>query len=387
MHQYLTRVLEKELLAYVKSFPVVSITGPRQSGKSTLLQHVLSQEYNYVTFDKDYVREMFYADPLNFMATYRNRVIFDEVHKVPEIFNYLKIAVDEDRHNYGKYIITGSTQFLLLKQITESLAGRVGLLTLLPLQYSEIPAKYRDEAIYRGSYPEIVINNYAKSYDWYASYIDTYLERDVRGLHNVGDLRDFRRFLGLLAANTSQILNMSRYANDLGVTVSTIKRWISVLETSYIIFLLPPYYKNYGKRVVKSPKIYFYDTGLVGHLTGIRTKELFINGPMAGAIFENYVISEIFKREVHAKSFAELFYYRTSKGDEVDLIVDRKTTKEIFEIKLNSTFTPRMVGQLNDLLAKEPGSKGYLLYTGETLPYSANIRLFNFSEYLLTTDY
>jgi uncharacterized protein len=382
MGKYIKRILESKVLEYVKSFPAVSITGPRQSGKSTLLKHILADQYQYVTFDKDHVRNMFYEDPKRFMSNYQNRVIFDEAQKAPEIFEYIKVAIDEDRDNYGKYIITGSAQFLLLKQISESLAGRVGLLTLLPLQYQEIPPASRNESIYRGAYPEIVVNGYANSYDWYASYIDTYVERDVRGLHNIGDLRDFRRLLGLLAANTSQILNMSRYASDLGVAVSTIKRWLSVLEASYIIFLLPPYYKNYGKRIVKNPKIYFYDTGLVSHLTGINSEELFLKGPMAGAIFENYIIAEIMKKELHFKTFAELYYYRTGKGAEVDLIVDRKINKDVIEIKLNNTFNPRMIKQLKTLL--EPNDKGYLLYTGEKLDYSfaENIKVCNYNEYL-----
>jgi uncharacterized protein len=272
---------------------------------------------------------------------------------------------------------------LLLKQISESLAGRIGLLTLLPLQYQEMPKVLHQESIYRGAYPEVVVNGYTNSYDWYASYIDTYLERDVRGLHNIGELRDFRRLLGLLAADTAQILNMSRYASDLGVAVSTIKRWISVLEASYIIFLLPPYYKNYGKRITKSPKIYFYDTGLVGHLTGISSEELFLKGPMSGSIFENYLVSEVMKKETHLRTFAELYYYRTSKGAEVDLIVDRKINKDVIEIKLNNTFNPRMIGQLKTLL--ESNDKGYLLYTGENLDYSfaENIAVVNYSEYLV----
>jgi hypothetical protein len=382
MNKYLSRILETKILEYLKSFPAVSLTGPRQAGKSTLLKHLLASQYTYVTFDKDYVRNMFYDDPQGFMRNYKNHVIFDEAQKVPEIFEYIKIAIDEDRQNYGKYIITGSTQFLLLKQISESLAGRVGLLTLLPLQYQEMPPASRGESIYRGAYPEIVINNYANSHDWYASYIDTYLERDVRGLHNIGDLRNFRRLLGLLAANTSQVLNMSRFASDIGVAVSTIKRWISVLEASYIIFLLPPYYKNYGKRITKNPKLYFYDTGLVSHLTGISNEELFLKGPMSGAIFENYVVAEIMKKETHLKTFAELYYYRTSKGAEIDLIVDRKISKDVIEIKLNHTFNPRMTTHLKALL--EPNDKGFLLYTGEKIDYAfgENISVINYAEYL-----
>ncbi len=378
--KYLDRILEHKIQDYLQHFPAVGITGPRQSGKSTLLKHMLHNKYQYITFDKDDIRNMFYADPNSFMTNYSKHIIFDEVQKAPEIFNYLKVAIDEYRHNYGNYIITGSTQFSLVKQITESLAGRIGLLTLLPLQYKEMPAKHHKSAIYQGSYPEIVVNNYANGYDWYASYIDTYLEKDVRGVHNIGDLRDFRRFLGLLAANTSQTLNMSHYANDVGVAVSTINRWISVLEASYIIFLLPPYYKNYGKRITKSPKVYFYDTGLVSHLTGISTEELFIKGPMSGAIFENYVIAEIIKKATHTKAPVDFYYYRTSNGEEVDLIMDRKVSKSVIEIKFNATFNPKMVRQVKALLEKD--DQGYLLYTGKKLLVSKNIQALNYKDFL-----
>ena len=375
---YIKRSLEKNVQHYIKNFPVVGITGPRQAGKSTLLKQLLKDKYQYITFDRSDLRALFYNDPDQFMENYNNRIIFDEAQKAPEIFEYIKVAVDNDRQNYGKFIVTGSAQFSLLKQITESLAGRIGLLTLFPLQYSEIPKPQQSKALYMGSYPETVVNNYAANYDWYASYIDSYLEKDIRGLFNVGDLRDFRQFLSLLAANTSQILNMSRYANDLGVAVSTIKRWVSVLEASYIIFLLPPYYKNYGKRIVKSPKIYFYDTGLVAHLTGIYSKTLFERGPMSGAIFENYIIAEIIKSLTHKRMPAEFYYFRSTKGEEIDLIIDNKLYKELIEIKHSATFNPRMVKNIGELIEKN--DKGYLLYNGKNLPYTKNIKIINYND-------
>src|SRR3989339_291445 len=378
---YIARILENKILEYLKHFPVVGLTGPRQSGKSTLLKHLLKNKYEYVTFDRDDIRTLFNHDPNSFMNHFQHRVIFDEVQKVPEIFSYIKVAVDNNRQHYGKYILTGSAQFSFVKQITESLAGRIGLLTLLPFQFSELPEKERKKAIYKGSYPETVVNHYRINDDWYASYIDSYFEKDIRGLFNIGDLRDFRRFLDLLAANASQLLNMSRFANDLGVAVSTIKRWISVLEASYIIFLLPPYYKNYGKRITKSPKVYFYDTGLVTHLTGTSEKSLFEKGPLKGAIFENYIISEIVKAKMHRKMNAEFYYYRTAKGDEVDFIIDRKTHKEFFEIKCNATFTPRMLKQIDTIMTKK--DKGHLLYTGKALPYQSNICILNDQDFLL----
>lgn len=377
---YYHRAIEPNLLKYLTIFPVIGLTGPRQSGKSTLLRHQLSDRYRYVTFDNQSIVDAFYDDPNRFMAQYSDHVIFDEVQKAPEIFNYIKIAVDNDRQHYGKYILTGSSQFSFIHQISESLAGRMGLLTLLPFQYTEIPEHLRDRAIYSGSYPELIDRDYMHKEEWYASYLTTYLEKDVRALSQVGDLRDFSRFISLLAANTSQLLNLTHYARDLGVSVPTIKRWLSVLEASYIIFLLPPYYKNIGKRIVKSPKIYFYDTGLVAYLTRIQTKELYEQGPMHGALFENYVIAEIYKRELLDARHKELSYFRTSHGEEVDLIIDRMQWKECIEIKTSHTFKPAMLKSVGSLLEKN--DKGYLLYNGKDFPLDAAIQVKNYRDYL-----
>ena len=375
---YRKRVLQKKLLEYLAYFPVVGLTGPRQSGKSTLLTHTL-KDYTYVTFDDPMLIDLFSSDPKKFLRIYQNKIIFDEVQKVPDLFNLIKMAVDQDRQTPGKYILTGSSQFTFIKGVTESLAGRIGLLSQLPFQISELPKKSLEQAIYNGSYPELVNRDYALSDDWYASYLDTYITKDVSALLNIGDKRDFLRLIRLLAANTSQILNMSRFATDIGVDVKTIKKWISVLEASYIIFLLPPYYKNYGKRIVKSPKIYFYDTGLVSYLTGIRSKELFHQGPMAGSIFENYIVAEVLKNEVHRKSNTELFYLRTSHGEEIGLIVDHKQYKELIEIKHSETFNPKMVKSIELFL--EPGDKGYLLYQGKKQKYTPEVQVMNYLDY------
>jgi predicted AAA+ superfamily ATPase len=377
---YYHRLIEHNLLKFLKIFPVVGLTGPRQSGKSTLLKHQLGNLYRYVTFDNQSIVDAFYADPDQFMGQYSDRVIFDEVQKVPELFNYIKIAVDNDRQNYGKYILTGSSQFSFIHQINESLAGRMGLLTLLPFQYLEIPDYLRDQAIYSGSYPELIDRDYAFKEEWYASYLTTYLEKDVRTLGQVGDLRDFSRFINLLAANVSQTLNLTHYARDIGVSVTTIKRWLSVLEASYIIFLLPPYYKNIGKRIIKSPKLYFFDTGLVAYLTRIHSKELYENGPMAGALFENYLITEIYKRELLDSKHKELCYYRTSHGEEIDLIIDRLQSKELIEIKSGHTFKPAMLKQMKILLEKNDA--GYLLYNGKAFPFDPHIKVINYHDYL-----
>jgi len=376
---YLGRHLEKSVKKYLQTFPVVGLTGPRQSGKSTLLLSLL-KDYQYVTFDDPQIVQFLASDPEKFMQTYQDKIIFDEAQKAPEIFHYVKMQVDKHRSQYGKFVITGSSQFALLKNVTESLAGRIGLLTLLPMEFSEIPNSIHSRALYLGGYPELVSRHYEDTRLWYAAYLDTYLHKDVRTLSQIGDIRDFQRFIELLAANASQILNISRYANDLGVSVSTLKRWLSVLEASYIIFLLPPYYKNYGKRIVKSPKIYFYDTGLLAYLTGVDDVSLYDKGPMAGSLFENFMVSEILKRECHHNTDANLFYLRTNHGIEVDLIIDRKTHKDWVEIKSSSTFKPKMLDAMEQFMEKN--DKGFLVYKGKPFPYPAPIKILPYDIYL-----
>lgn len=377
--RYQPRLLERTLKDYLQYFPVVGLTGPRQSGKSTLLQHTLP-EYTYVTFDDYRVISLFHDDPMRFLSIYADKIIFDEVQKLPDLFNYIKIAVDQDRSNKGKFILTGSSQFSLIKNSSESLAGRIGLLSLFPFQYKEIPATLHEESIFRGGYPELVDRHYEFYSAWFSSYVETYIHKDIASLGHIGDTRDFRRLLQLLAANTSQQLNMTRYASDLGVDVKTIKRWISILEASYIVFLLPPFYKNYGKRLVKSPKIYFYDVGLVSFLTGIENKTLFENGPLAGPIFENYLVSEILKKERHTNQNSELYYLRTSHGKEIDLIIDRKNKKELIEIKNSATFNPQMTATISEFI--EEGDKGYILYRGENFPYHEPVSILNYTNFL-----
>ena len=377
--KYHHRVIESSLKEYLEAFPVVGITGPRQSGKSTLLQASLPS-YQYITFDDYNVIKMFNDDPVQFMATYSDKVIFDEAQKAPALFDLVKLSVDKDRQNYGKYVLTGSSQFSFVKGITESLAGRMGTLCLLPYQFTEIPEELRDEAIYRGSYPEIVNREYAYSQNWYDAYMETYIERDVRSLTNIGNLTDFRHFINLLAANTATTLNMSNYANDLNVNVGTIKNWISVLEASYVIFLVQPYFNNFGKRIIKSPKVYFYDTGLVAYLTGLKTKELYERGPLKGRLFENYIVSEILKKEYHYKTNGKLYYFRTSHGVEVDLIIDYKTHRTLIEIKSSMTFRRKNLTPIESIIEKN--DTGYLLYQGVYTPFSDNIKIVNYKDYL-----
>ncbi|MDE2798121.1 MAG: ATP-binding protein, partial [Gemmatimonadota bacterium] len=333
-----------------------------------------------VTFDDIRQLALFEDDPEKFMQMYRHRVIFDEVQKAPELFNHIKLAVDRDRNTYGKFVLTGSSQFLLMQNVADSLAGRIGLLSLLPFDHNELPKALCATAIWRGCYPELVTRHYRNADDWYASYIETYLARDVRDVAQIGNLRDFRNLIQLLAAQTAQELNMSRLASDLGVTMPTVKRWISILEMSYVIFLLPPYFRNFGKRVIKRPKIYFYDTGLVSALTGIRTEEMYDRGPMAGALFENYILSQVLKHHKHTNRRSEFYFYRTSHGVEVNLVIDMGQTRHFVEIKKTATFRPRLIKTLNTLASQ--ADTATLIYQGDTLPDYGNIRICNWSNYL-----
>ncbi len=376
---YIPRIATDLTKKHLSYFPVVGITGPRQSGKSTLLQESLP-DYEYVTFDDQRIVGRFYDDPEGFMADYANKVIFDEVQKAPEIFHHIKLAVDQDRKNYGKYVVTGSCQFSFIEKITESLAGRIGLLTLLPLQYSEIVNASLKPSLYQGAYPELVQRHYIGYQEWYASYLETYLARDLRDLIQVADLRDFRRFIQLLASNAAQEFNMSTYAKDIGVTVQTIKRWVSVLEACYIVFLLPPYYENFGKRITKRPKLYFYDVGLVAYLMGIETGKQASEGPFSGSLFENYVVSEIMKKELHHNTHGNLYYLRTSNGEEIDLIVDRKSQKYFIEIKKSQSFKPAMIKTLEKFRSEK--DKCYLLYQGINDQYK-DTNILNYQSYLI----
>jgi len=371
---YLPRQSEKILDRYLTLFPAITITGPRQSGKSTMLKEYLKNKFRYITFDRLQNVEDFLSDPQSFFEKYNNKVIFDEVQRVPQLFNYIKLLIDKDRQNYGKFILTSSSQFHMIREITETLAGRTGNMSLLPFQYLEIPREQRSKQILYGSYPELVIRGYDGTYEWFESYIQNYIERDVRALSNIENLKDFQKFINLLAAKTGQEFNATSFANDLGVNYKTIQSWFSILEASYIVFSIEPYFHNLGKRIVKRPKVYFWDTGLVCYLTGIRTLEMLEKGPLCGPIFENYLIAEIYKAIQHLKKDHKLFYFRSSLGQEADLILeDRKNQQILFaEIKYNQTARPIMVEKIKNLIEKEKeyqvhiGYKagGLLLYSG-----------------------
>lgn len=351
---YIPRDIEARLKRLLTSSPCVAVTGPRQAGKSTLLRHCLPG-YRYATLDEPFSREQAHADPLLFLDSLGERAIIDEIQLAPGLLSYVKIRVDEQRSVKGQFVFTGSQQFGLIKNLSDSLAGRIALLELLPLSIAEkrrhltLPdtfGLFRHAAL-TGSYPELVVDKTVDLQSWYASYLQTYLERDIRTVYNIGDLRDFQRFVRLLAARCGQQLNLSDFGRDLGISVPTVKSWLSILEASRVVYLLPPYYSNLGKRITKSPKVYFVDIGLACSLAGVRDEAHLLNGPMAGHLFENFCIMETVKYFLGRGEQPPLYYIRTGNGLEVDLLIEPAAGLLIpVEIKLGKTPTPQLARTL-----------------------------------------
>ncbi len=322
-------------------FPVVAVTGPRQSGKTTLAQYMFSDR-PYVSLENPDIRDFATQDPRGFLGAYPDGAVFDEVQRCPELFSYMQELVDQDKR-MGRFILTGSQQFGVLSNITQSLAGRVGILHLMPFTLKErygnqgpqgIPDL--DHILFSGFYPPV----HDRDLDprtWYANYIETYVERDVRQVTNVRDLGTFRRFVRLCAGRTGQILNLSGLATDAGVTHNTAKSWISVLEAGFLIFLLPPHFQNFSKRLIKSPKLYFFDTGLCSRLLAIQDAHQLNSHPMRGAVFESFVISEYAKTRFHQGLSEPLYYWRDRSGNEIDLLIDSGQSLQPIEIKSGAT--------------------------------------------------
>jgi predicted AAA+ superfamily ATPase len=375
---YIKRNLEKVIKDYASSFSVISLTGPRQSGKTTLLQHVF-KDYAYTTLDDLGTREMAVNDPKMFLETWKPPLIIDEAQYSPGLFSQIKIKVDNNPRQKGMYLITGSQQFLLMKNFTETLAGRIGILSLPPLAFNELsaftgltsPIDIFEQACLKGSFPQIYMDNIEKTTainGWYEGYLQTYIERDVKTLYNVGNLLSFTSFMRILASRCGQVLNMSSISADIGVAVSTIKSWISILEASNIIYLLYPYHANIRTRLTKNPKIYFIDTGLVCHLNHITEKKPLFESPLLGFLFENYCIMEIVKKYKNRGERERIFFFRTAKGVEVDLVVEDKNGYTLIEMKSgmridSSMATPiKNAVHLNKNFSK---SKGYILNLSE----------------------
>jgi uncharacterized protein len=342
------------LRRFARQFPVVTLTGPRQSGKTTLARDAFPR-HAYVSLETPDERAFATEDPRGFLERFRKPVILDEAQRVPDLFSYIQTFVDEDGRP-GRYIITGSHNFLLMQSVSQSLAGRSAVLHLLPFSLAELegrPLLSSDTIglglrnppppraslwvhLFAGFYPRIHDRKLHPT-EWLASYYRTYVERDVHQILGIGDLETFGRFVRLCAARTGQILNTSMLASDCGVTQPTARRWLSVLEASFLILLLRPHHANYGKRLMKQPKLYFLDTGLLCYLLGIRRPEDLEIHSMRGAIFESFVVSELHKNYVHRGEPPRLYFWRSSDGHEVDVIVERGEKLVPIEIKSSQT--------------------------------------------------
>ena len=338
------RTLAKELRRAARSFPAMILTGPRRAGKTTLLRHVFPGASYHLLEDPDVVARL-RADPHSFLDDVRLPVILDEIQNVPEILNYVRARIDQAPRRVGQWLLTGSQEAPLMKGVTESMAGRAAVLQLLPFALSE----HRNVSVVRGGFPEVVLRPRAASL-WFPSYIQTYLERDVRAISDIRDLATFRRFLALLATRSGQMLNRSDLAAPLGVSVPTISQWLSILETTGQILLVPSFYENFGKRLVKSPKIHFVDTGLACHLLNIASERDLRRSPFLGPMFEGFVASEIVKQQVNAGRRREIYYFRDHQGLEIDLVVPGGNNRlTLIEAKASRTVMPSMAEPLSRL--------------------------------------
>lgn len=355
----ISRTAQQTLHELARTFKAVSLTGPRQSGKTTLARYYF-QDKRYVSLENPDEQAFALNDPRGFLKQFPDGAILDEVQRVPHLFSYIQQIVDEDSRK-ALFVLSGSNNFLLQQSITQSLAGRVGYLELLPFCYDEMASipdsdYSTDDFLFLGGYPSVVYEQ-ANPQLWFSAYVRTYIERDVRQLKNIKDLAQFQRFLYLCAGRIGQQINFSQLGNEIGADHNTVSSWLSILQASYVIHLVQPYYQNFNKRIVKTPKLYFYDTGLACFLLGIRQANDLTYHAYRGALFENLIINELLKNRFNRSQLSNLYYFRDSTGNEVDVIIDEGSTLKAIEIKAGSTasgsffknlyYWQRLTGQTN----------------------------------------
>ncbi|MYB19850.1 MAG: ATP-binding protein [Holophagales bacterium] len=403
--RYIERSLEPVVQRAASEFPAVVLTGPRQAGKTTLLQRVFGASYRYVSLDLPDVRAAALDDPRGFLEMNGPPVIFDEVQHAPNLLPYVRERIDADRGAHGQYILTGSQNLMLAEKVTESLAGRAAVLRLFPLSRREAEGRpglglpwegghegraapgvaFGDlwHTFLRGGYPELAASPGRDPVLWHASYMQTYLERDVRTVRNVGDLNQYQSFLRVLAARSAQLLNLADVARDLGVAVNTAKAWLSMLEATYQVIVLRPYFANVGKRLVKTPKVYFTDVGTLCHLVGLRDPEHAASGPMRGPIMETAVLSEITRTLTHRGEAPRVYFWRTRAGTEVDFVIEEGGKLVPIEVKASATPRPAMAKPIRTLQRDlgESAAPGYVVHPGDVrLPLGPGATALPFGE-------
>ena len=375
--EYIDRKISGIIKEAIPFYPVIVLTGPRQTGKTTLARH-LFPDYVYFNLEDITVREAVESDPRGFIMNGAEGMIIDEIQKVPALFSYIQVAVDENHQK--KFILTGSSDFALMEKITQSLAGRASLFTLLPFSFKEIPDYVKESStndlMYRGFYPGVIVKG-IKSDLFYSNYYATYVERDARQISSIENLDIFRLFIRVLAGRTGSEFNANSLSAELGVSAPTIRKWLGILKTSYIAFSLSPYHVNLAKRLTKTPKIYFYDTGLLCFLLGIRNDSDLNLHPLRGAIFENLAIMELIKEKYNRGSFADFYFYRENGSREVDLLKVESSDIQLYEIKSSSTYNKifqKNLIYLKNLLGNQIKSS-LVVYDGPTVtPIAVNIK-------------
>lgn len=361
------RTLTEKITSLAQKFQVITLTGPRQSGKTTLVKAAFPS-LPYVSLEEPDIRQIALTDPRGFLANYPAGAILDEVQHTPELFSYIQSLVDNNPEI--QFILTGSSNFLLMEKISQTLAGRTAILHLLPFSIAElapnVPTFERYESlIFNGQYPRIYDRSLAPT-DFYPSYIQTYVEKDVRLIKNIGDINSFIRFVQLCAGRTGQLLNYTSLASDAGISPNTAKAWLSILESSYIVYRLQPYHRNFNKRLVKSPKLYFYDTGVACSLLGIRDEDQVSLHYMKGALFENLIINEFIKTDIHRGKRSKAYFWQDSQGKEIDCLLIEGEKALPIEIKSGKTMSDSYFANLKYWreLAQMPEDWGYVVYGG-----------------------